>query len=213
MLEESQEYHLNRALALLSSDKNLTDPEYLKNNADKARGLYKDHAKTLDKLSRSLYAAPNKLQEYKDLVQWAEQQAKAGCKVIVIDPITAVKQSAKPWIEDTNFLERIKTIARDYSIAVLLTTHPKKGQTAPGLDDLAGGAAYQRFAQSVLWLQPLPKTKTLPVKTPCGTEKVMFNRALHIAKARNGRGNAVIAYRFFMDNEWFGFSEQGIIID
>ena len=96
-------------------------------------------------------------------------------------------------------------------VTIFLVTHPKKGKIAPGLDALAGGAAFQRFAQTIFWLEFHKQPKEAKVKTDCGTTEMKLNRTVHIWKAWNGRGHG-FALGFDFSSESLLFGEQGIII-
>lgn len=104
----------------------------------------------------------------------------------------------------------IKRSATDYRCSVVLVTHPVKAVSFPDVTQLAGGAAYQRFAQTILWLESHPE-KTNQVKTDCGTTEIEHNRTLHLLKARNGRGQGVrLAFSF--RSESLTLREEGIIV-
>ena len=78
------------------------------------------------------------------------------------------------------------------------------------MNQLAGGAAYSRFSQTILWLES-HNEKASRVKTTCGTTEMDHNRTLHILKARNGKGQGVkVACNF--ESESLTLSEQGIIV-
>ena len=75
---------------------------------------------------------------------------------------------------------------------------------------LAGGAAYSRFAQTILWLESHAE-KISQVKTDCGRTEIEHNRTLHLLKARNGRGQGVkLAFNF--QGESLTLREEGIIV-
>ena len=78
------------------------------------------------------------------------------------------------------------------------------------MTQLAGGAAYQRFAQTILWLES-HADKTSKVKTSYGTTEIEHNRTAHLLKARNGKGQGVkLAFNFSSDS--LTLQEEGIII-
>ena len=140
-----------------------------------------------------------------------QDRAKAGCRVIAVDPITAAAHRCRDtWEEDGAFLHAIKRTAVDYHCSVVLITHPIKSVSNPDMTQLAGGAAYQRFAQTILWLES-HADKTNKVKTACGTTEIEHNRTVHLLKARNGRGLGLkLACTF--ESESLTLTEHGIII-
>lgn len=190
-LEESREYHLQRALAQRAGIAKITDPDYIQQNPEQARNALSEHHEFIEALGRCLYACSDSQPTLDQIGDWAEQRAKAGCRIICIDPITAAAQSAKPWLEDSAFLQRIKRVATEHSCSFLLVTHPKKEVGAfPDMNALAGGAAYSRFSQTIFWLHS-HNLKTSKVRQACGTIETEHNRTLHILKARNGRGQGL----------------------
>ena len=102
-------------------------------------------------------------------------------------------------------------------------THPPKGATGTaGLDHVAGGTAYVRAADTVLWLEHHAELKTVTVKSTSGlndgvssilpmTRSAEINRTVTVLKARNGRGGGW-RLGYFFDGATLGFDERGIII-
>jgi hypothetical protein len=110
-------------------------------------------------------------------------------------------------------MERVKTIARKSGTSLVLVTHPKLGKkNAISLDDLAGGADYPRFSQTVLALAPHDADESLYCTSGFGRVETRANRIVHIRKARNGRGGGMkIAFSFHADT--MAFDELGVVID
>lgn len=211
MLEEDRAYHLNRALAQLAENAELTDPEYLRTHPEETRASYNSHSQTLDTLAPRIDAAPDSPPSYKTLIAWMRQRAQAGCRIIAIDPITAAAVSESPWIDDLNFIMDAKKIAREFACSIILTTHPRKGRKkGTGLDDLSGGASFARLSQSVFWLIRHDKPKDVRVSGPCGPFGTKINRTLRISKSRNGPGGG-LDIAFIFNPRSLRFSEQGII--
>jgi hypothetical protein len=138
--------------------------------------------------------------------------AAAGCRVIGIDPVTAASTSEKSWIDDLRFLMTVKSIVREYGASLVLVTHPRKGRRpTSSLDDLAGGAAYPRFSQTVMWIRRLDKDKSVLVAGPCGNFTTQINRSIRLSKTRNGRG-AGVELGYVFDGKTLRFSEQGAVL-
>lgn len=216
-LEEDRNYYLQRALAILEGNGDLTDMRWVKANAGKARDAAAKHAATLDALGRCIYDSPRKRVPLMSLADWYASVADKA-RVVVIDPVTAASTTDKRWVEDGNFMERVKSIALDTGTSLVLVTHPKVGRRpgAPTLDDLAGGADYPRFSQTVLVLANRKGDEEVACAkyTPMGTitSRVAINRILHLRKTRNGRGSgADIGYTF--DPKTLGFTEHGVLTD
>lgn len=212
MLEEDKAYHLNRALAQVEEDANFTDPEYVRLNADLARQVYQRHQTFLDGFAPSIDASADAEIGHENLLKWMERKAKAGCRVIAIDPVTAAAISDKPWQDDRLFVMKAKLLARDHGCSLIFVTHPKKGgkDRRQGLDDLAGGAAYPRFAQTVFWLVRHDTPKKFRVKSNFGEFSVTVNRSVKLGKTRNGAG-AGLELAFQFDPASLRFVEQGVV--
>jgi KaiC/GvpD/RAD55 family RecA-like ATPase len=211
-LEEDRAYHLYRTLAQETGNSKLFDDAWVRSNAEEVEGAYKHYQRWLDEFGRCLFEAPDKQVTLTDLAEWVRDRAKAGCRIIAIDPITAAESDEKPWVADLKFMMAVKTTAREYGVSVILVTHPKKGRKlAVGMDEMAGGAAYQRFAQTIIWVEHHKTPKTVIVKSPVGgTMPIEINRTIHLSKTRNGVGHGVgLAYRF--QGETLRFDEKGII--
>jgi len=211
-LEEDRSYHLYRTLAQRAEKGELFNDHWVKQNPEFSREALLNHREFLNGFGRCIYAAPDKQVDLSGLAQWVEDRAKNGCRIIAIDPVTAASAEEKPWIADSRFLIKVKTIVREYRASLILVTHPKKGRkTAIGLDELAGGAAYQRFAQSIVWLERLKKFKTVTIAgDPRFTCQI--NRALRLNKTRNGQGHG-LTIGFIFHGESLRFAEQGVIYE
>jgi hypothetical protein len=211
-LEDDRSYHLNRVLAQRSQCADLFDPEWVKANPEQARAAFGEHEAFLDQFAGIISEAPDNQVTLDELAEWIRKQGKAGRRIIALDPVTAAVQTDKPWITDTKFLMAAKTAVRESGSSLILVTHPKKGNRgAVGLDDLAGGAGYQRFAHCILWIEKHKEPKDCTVKTAVGRIKMEINRTIHICKSRNGSGAGLqLAYKF--DGSSLLFSEQGILV-
>lgn len=213
-LEEDRAFHLNRLLAQLDDNADLIDDEWIKSHPDEARDAMKRHGVFLNEFGRYVYSAPDQQVTLHALAAWVRQVASAGARVIIIDPVTAAAVSDKPWIEDLKFLMECKSIVRTHGASLVLVTHPRKGKKSavPSLDDLAGGAAYPRFAQTVMWIIRHQGMKRVKIKTAVGISSDQINRSVHLYKARNGRGTGFeFGFQFYAKT--LSFSERGIVYD
>jgi len=210
-LEEDCTYHLDRVLALREHNMDLLNPDFVKANPDIKRAAYARHQEFLDRFGKRIWDAPVEAMTLDQISAWARDRARDGCRVIVIDPVTSAAASEQPWVTDTQFINDAKAIVRSHDVSLLLVTHPKKGSRLVGLDDLAGGAAYQRLAQCVLWLERHKAPKRVTVLADCGRFDAEINHTLHICKARNGPGHGV-GLGFKVDWSKIEFTELGVII-
>ena len=214
-LEEDREFHQHRALAQLAELSDLTDDAWMRANEDYTREALAKHGGTLDAFGRCIWDAPSSEINTDDLIDWTRDRAAEGRRVIIIDPITAAEQDAKPWINDHRFVIAAKTIMRDRRASMIVVTHPRGGTTRVGehLDNMAGGRAYNRFTQAVLWLAAgesetvtcLDAQTALPYTTK-------VNRTVHVLKARSSKHNGVkLGYLF--DSATLRFTECGQIVE
>lgn len=209
-LEEDREFHLMRALAQESGQVDITKMDWVKQSPELARETFADNQGFLERLGCCIWACPDTQPTLDQLSQWAGDRAKAGYRIICIDPVTAAVQTAKPWIADTAFLQQIKRIATDSGCSFVLVTHPSKTITQPDMTALAGSAAHSRFAQTIFWLHA-HESKESKVKTACGTTEISHNRTVCILKARNGKGHGMSIAADF-DSETLTLKEHGLII-
>lgn len=211
-LEETRAYHLNRVLAQKADKADIFDPDWIRENPDEVRAIFGEHKDFLDSFGKCIYEAPHKQTDLKCLTQWVETKANDGCRIIAIDPVTAAQDDKYTWIADSEFMFAVKAIVREYGISLVLVTHPRKGRKQTvGLDELAGGAAYQRFSQTVMWVVHHKQPKTVLAAMPVGRTNCQINRTLQLIKTRNGRGYGLgIGFRFCGDS--LKFAEQGVII-
>ncbi len=206
-MEEDRTYHLRRALALLDRNGRLFDDSWIAGHPAEAREAHRRHERVLDELGMRMSESPDAM-KLPAVADWIEARARAGVRIIVVDPITAAATSDKPWNDDLAFVMRAKAVAKETGASIVLAIHPKKAPQSgkpQGLSDMAGGAAYQRFAQCVLWLQAfMPKS----LSTADGDR--LCNRGLVILKSRNGPGHGTrIAMNF--DGATLSFTEHGVI--
>ena len=209
-LEEDIDHYIHRFWAQKAGVAELTNLRFLKENADYAEQLAAEYAEYLDTIRPCINTTPDKLMNHRQCVGWIETQASAGCKLIVVDPISALDdEGQKPWIIHKAFIDRVKKIAAAYRCAVLLTTHPVKQTSLPSMGEISGGAAFSRFCQYILWLENHPEKKS-DIITDCGTIALKHDRTLYILKARNAPGVfKKIAFNF--DKDTLTLCEVGLI--
>ncbi|MBN8524453.1 MAG: AAA family ATPase [Planctomycetes bacterium] len=214
-LEEDAAFWLARALALAAGIGSFTDPAWIAANAERARGLLADHRQALDDLAACITCAPPQGIDLRGLGDWIDNQAKSGARVICADPITAASVGdGKPWLAAESFMLRAKRAAVKHGASLVLTSHGRKqsgpAKGPPDLDSLAGGAAYARFASTVLWLEAM-EAESVPVVTADGSAVVAScNRRLRVLKARSGRGTG-LAIGLHFDGSTLRTAEAGII--
>ena len=209
-LEEDRNYHLLRALAQMESNANLTDDEWIREHVDETRAAWVKRAKDLDRLGAAIWEGPTAINT-DSIVMWLESMCAVGKRIIVIDPITARDRSERPWIDDHRFMAKAKDILKPSGASLVLVTHPPKGQAQDTWGgDVAGGAAYMRFAQTVVYLRGMSETKELAVRNAAGVEHFDVNRKVELKKTRNGRG-WFSTIGMYLDPKTLRHIERGIL--
>ena len=213
-LEGDRAYHSMRVLVQQCGDSHLFSDEWVRENPDKARYYHEQHQRFIDSFSQRITAAPERMINHDDMLAWVKAQCESGHLIIGIDPVTMLEPSDKPWVADQKFVTEAKKIARNYGARLVFVSHPKlgvKGQIR--LENVAGGAAYQRFSDTVIWVKKHDKPEDLQIGAGPfgGSQLVSANRTLHISKARNGIGAGWdIACEF--SGQTMRFSEYGVVV-
>jgi len=209
-LEDNSAFHLTRMLAQKTELPGLTDPDWIAANPEISKAAHSENADWLRRMGKMVDADGGGQVTYDTLTSWALQRARAGCKLLTIDPVTAVQyRTSQSWQEDNAFLQKIKRIATDYGVAILLITHSSKAMITPGLESLAGGATFSRFSQTVIWLEA-HEAKTSDVRYLTGTMPTSHNRTIHLLKTRLGKGQGLRIAATFTDT--LQLIEHGVII-
>jgi hypothetical protein len=211
-LEDGRNYHLNRGHAQMCGVSNMLKSEWLEVNADEVRRLMDAHAADTEQLGRRIWEPPpTESATYPMLLAWMEDRAKKGTKILVVDPVTAVKPDRSPWIADHEFMMGSKRIAEKYECCPVLIVHPVKGHKGGGgMEAVSGGAVFSRLSHSVLWLEVRESDEDVKIETTHGYEMMRPNRLLRVVKCRNGTGRGVkIGFRF--DSKTLTYTELGIV--
>jgi hypothetical protein len=184
MLESPKAWHLARLASQLAGEPGMTDLAWVRENSYRAESIAAGYANAIRDFAVCLDANPDGAMEPTDLLAWVEDRCKAGCKLIGVDPVTALKPSNQPWIDDFYLMQEMRRIIEAYGAAAWIVTHPKKGRKLEiSMDVLSGGAAYSRFTNSVMWLEK-PKDPMSHVLHGGGT--IEGDRIMHVLKARDG---------------------------
>lgn len=206
MLELDQVFHLKRLHAQLAGLPELLDMEWVAKNSEAAMASQEKHSTELDVFARSLQTVNNSQQlSVEATLEWVEKRCKAGCRVIVIDPITAISGD-KPWVTDRQFLFPARKLCEDAGASLVLSTHPDRGGKS-----VAGSEAMKRFVDTTMWLARLDQPKWATVSTFAGRSVQNYNRTLKVTKARLGPG-AGDRLAFMFDRKLLRFLELGTIV-
>lgn len=213
-LEDDMKFHLNRSLAQVSGIGEITNDVWCLNHPEEAANILARFRPEIDAIGSVMTDAPDSMVTLSMLAAWVTEKCKAGARIIVIDPITAVDEESKSsWVDEKRFLQNVKVPLRKYGASLVIVTHPrgKSETTAPSLDDLAGGRAWPRFSHTVLWMTKPDEPMLRKVRGLHGTFEVLINRTIRMLKTRNGAGGG-IELGFNFDPDTLRFSEEGAVI-
>jgi hypothetical protein len=216
-LEEDRAFWLMRLLAVMSGRSELTETTWVAEHAAEVRAIRKAHRSEIDGVASRIKTAGDRQVPRAELVEWVKARAAGGCRLIAVDPVTLVEVSGQPWIDDQKLMVDLKAIAREFGCSIVLVTHPRGARGGKGgpptLDDLAGGLAFPRFAQTVFWVRHHKGGRRCRWVSPRGDHSSgPINSSVLILKARNGRGSGMeVALEF--DGGTLRFAERGVIVD
>lgn len=221
MLERTRRYWLRRAMVIRAENSIHLDAAWMRAHPEDARAMALHHLSWMNKFGACIHVPPGHFTVFPYVMKWVAEQAARRTRIIIIDPITiAVLENNGPqFIEELRALSAMRSDIEAAGASLILSTHPKQGPDSFTMNALAGSAAYQRLADTILWLQHLDEDTEFTVKRvhkpPFGAPTieeitVTCNRRLHILKARDGMGHGLkIAYHF--EGKSVSFSEQGLI--
>jgi KaiC/GvpD/RAD55 family RecA-like ATPase len=198
-LEETFAWYSMRAMSWLSGNLDVMKPEWSKANPDDAKEMLAKYAPWVDSLGK-VYTCNDEV-TFDDCATWVEEKCKGGARVLWIDPISLADPGKKnSWEADREFMARVKSTIKKYGASLVLITHPRKTSQKQeiGMDGLSGGAAYQRAAGSVLWIQGLGEETDCEVEDIHGQQMhAVAHKRVLVLKSRdsNGAGQGV-AFRF-----------------
>ncbi len=203
MLEDGETFHMQRLLAQIAGNGNLTDDEWMRSHQEQTRSL-RDLAKPeLKEMEKYINAISDPMaMTVESLLGWIEAKCRDGFRIVCIDPITAMVKGQYGFNDDFRFLMGAKKIIEKYKASLLLVTHPRKmaanAKDAPfTMSDLSGGVCYERFAHCIISLRKLDVPKDANIRSEMGVlQNFSSNRELSIMKSRNARGNATISLNF-----------------
>lgn len=214
MLEDGRTYHMNRALAQRVRERNLTDVAWVEANGAIARQHRQQNAVWLESFGACIYEPETSdLITHDAIADWVESAARAKKSPIVVDPISIADSEHEQYRADKRLVGRLKKIAETHGARIVCVTHPAKNAKGSSLDDVSGGAAVTRFAQTVLWLRYMPEPETAQVldvmtRLPIYQE---INRMVVISKARNGIGTGRrVGLKFVPES--LSFDEKGLVL-
>lgn len=210
-IEKDRCFHTHRLLAQLEGKGSFVSYEWIKRNGNLVDEAMRRHAGLIDELGRCIFSSPRERLTLGALLLWVREQAEAGKRVILIDPITLADAGRERWTVDDDFMDTAEKVMTDHGASLVLITHPRKGNRngSQSGHDQAGGAAYHRFADTNIWLHKPKKPRLVKVVSPYGAAKMRCHYFFQMHKTRNGKGaGAEIAFEF---GEGLRFAEQGLV--
>lgn len=211
-LEGDKVFHAYRLLAQLSGNSDITDTDWVKAHPDEARYLRDQHEGEMAAFGQRIWASPNDPVSHDELLAWVDEQGAAGVRLFGIDPVTAICPTREPWIADQHFVTAVKKRLEKHGASLWCVTHPRKGvKGSNSWDDLAGGAAWSKFTDTVLWLEGMKEPEQVTVLTSFGRDQYQINRRVRVCKARNGKGYGMKIGMHF-EPKSLTFDEVGVIV-
>ena len=214
-LEEDRLFYLNRALAQLENNSLLCLHDWKAENKKLWVDAWKRQDETLDELGKRIVESEEPMTAGQ-IVDWIRLEVPRN-RVLIVDPITAKNSSENIWKDDEKLINDLRGIVKGSQTSVILITHPKKmgagakKESAKGWgDDMAGGAAYERFSATVIHLTGNKDIETINVQKQMGATQEEINRRVKLAKTRNGNGQWLTIGMYF-DPKTLRHIEKGVI--
>jgi KaiC/GvpD/RAD55 family RecA-like ATPase len=208
-LEENLEFHTRRVLAQVCGSGGITSPAWTKDQGAAAIETLDRYEKQLTRIAEAMCEPVGRFDTLA-AVEWVRRAVADGNRILVIDPITARRGMEKPWIEDETFINEVREILRSADCSLILVTHPPKNAQDTTLDNISGGAAFQRFTQNVFYMCACDE-EDVPILHPHDeSHSATINRRIWLRKLRNGIGTgSCIGYWF--DGKTLTFHERGVV--
>jgi hypothetical protein len=212
MLEETRAWHLNRVLAQIEGNIDVLDCAWVKAHPEVVVEAYERNRQAIDSVSNALWCEGDRT--LRQCAEWVEERCAAGCRVMVIDPITlASPGDEKPWDADRKFMTRVKVAIEAAGASLVLVSHPRKAPGGKGgpptMDDMAGGVVFSRAAASLIWINGTELgTRATVVDSNGEMRSSQIHKVMRIMKSRNSAGqHDAIGFTF----NALTFAEAGVI--
>ncbi len=190
-LESGDTFHERRMMAQMAGNSSFLSFEWVKNNPEKARGIYATFKPMCDEmLKKKVLFAPSLdtaiTPEY--IYALILDLKKLGKNFIVIDPVTKLEIGENIAREQRVFVRKICALALRTGLRILLVTHPIKNCQGVTAGNMAGSAAFKENPDSIFWLT---EHETLFHSVPNTTNPMLsdrkpYNRTMKILKCRLG---------------------------
>lgn len=197
-LESGRMMHTKRALAQRVGNAGLLSNDWCRKHGEVARAAYLDNAQWMESFGARVEDLGSRKPSHDNLLAWVMRVLDDGARVVFIDPVTSATSEKDVWNADREFVTAMGQLVEQYGASALYVTHPAKGHRGEiSLEAVAGGTAWSRHVDSVLWLEKLKDHEDVLIHTSAGRTQYTINRRLHVLKARKGPGeNARIGLWF-----------------
>lgn len=196
-MEKDAPFSLRRAWAQMASFPGVLNVNVVRENPGIINQLRQQWDGQLRAL-RTRIQIPNKdmKNDRKYIIAWLRREVEVGRRIIVIDPITMMDSSGKFGAEEHDrTVKEIARVAETSNVSILLVTHPRQGNAGqdifPSLNNIPGSSAYQRFSDTIFWLQTIPDD---------AEEVGDYNREIFCLKVRLAANPGRIKFRFNIKN-------------
>lgn len=213
-LEKNRRFHTMRLLAQLERNGKFIDHGWVKQNPAAVVEALARHKAYIDEIGTCIWEKPTGDLDMDMMIGWLRDRVKEGRRVIVIDPITAIDAGADRWTKDDKFVRTANDIITAAGASIVSITHPKQivgkqGGTATG-HAAAGGAAYFRFTDTMIWLTRAKTARRVMTRSMHGSLLGKTDRFFQLFKTRDGKGaGSELAYEFCSNLK---FSELGVVV-
>lgn len=197
-LERERASHLQRLLAMLDGRWDILDDAWGRANPAELRLARDRHRKSLERFAPRINAPHTEAFSRKDALDWLKARCAEKCRVVVLDPVTALIDPGDIWTLDLDFVMRCRSEATATGTSVVFVTHPRTGTKgmSNSAELMAGGAAYRRFTDSVLWVTKCDGGES-QVLTAGASLLRKHNRMVRMLKTRDGAGQGrIVAFDF-----------------
>jgi len=198
-LEDNAAHHMSRVITQVVGTRAALTVDGVRDAGNALKDEIEEHKEELQAIGDCIHST-GKPMALADIPSWCAGHIADGCRIIVIDPITAAQTSENRYVEDERFMAEMREVLHNQNCTLVFSTHFKKvGAPIRTLDDIAGGAAYTRFTQTVMHLQRFEEEQTVKtIGSEWDSAPIMVRYQMRLLKTRGGDGggrNIALAHK------------------
>ncbi len=205
VMEDGRKFHMRRGLlAQMCGNSQVTDAKWVEENPAENDALEAQYEPYLSAFGDCLHQIHNDELPTAEYVQdWVADRIRDKCRIVAIDPVTMIDFGKYAPEAEKKWTFVVGRMLEQSGASMILVTHPKNmsrvgPKRPPMLDDLAMSQAFQRFTQTVLYLQPHdPFNITVKKPAPEPDAQEQINRTVRIMKARLSWGGGMCVGMWF----------------